>query len=166
MPMLKRLMKCIKKFLSTLLHNILATILVAIIGIQVLISWATGTLNILLQTIKSPVPLWATIALVLLVALYVYTKTSKSHASSKILFYEVNNLKWKVVIDKSGSFTVSETPYCNKHELKLVISSNLIVWNCPKLLECGTKVDDLDIHNLYRKALSHIEKAVRDKTIK
>ncbi len=71
MPMLKQLKEALKKFLSTLMHNILATIVVGIIGIP-LLSWATGTLDILLQILISPTPLWATILLVGLCCFLVY----------------------------------------------------------------------------------------------
>jgi hypothetical protein len=81
--MLKWLLTQIVKFLETLLRNILATILIAIIGLPVLVSWVTGTLDILLQTIKSPTPLWGTIALVVLSCAYNYLKVRQYQKSYK-----------------------------------------------------------------------------------
>jgi hypothetical protein len=77
--MLKWLLTQIVKFLEVLLRNILATILIALIGLPVLVSWVTGTLDVLLQTIKSPMPLWGAIALVLLCYLYTRLKTQPYH---------------------------------------------------------------------------------------
>ena len=55
--MLKKLLKGLIKFLSISLHNIFLTIVIGSIGLSTLISWATGTLDILIQTIKFPIPL-------------------------------------------------------------------------------------------------------------
>jgi hypothetical protein len=68
--MLRRLTKYSKIFLSTLLNNIFAAIVVGIIGLPVLISWATGTLDTLLQILKSPVPLWVIIVLALALGIF------------------------------------------------------------------------------------------------
>lgn len=70
----KLLLTQIAKFLAALLCNTFAAIMIGIIGLPVLVSWATGTLDILLQTIKLPTPLWGTIALVLLFCIYNYSK--------------------------------------------------------------------------------------------
>ena len=166
MPMLNLLLKWLTKFLSTLLNNIFAVILVSAIGIPALISWATGTLNILIQAIKAPTPLWGTIVLVLLSGVYIYLKKPKDQSCSKAILYTVDNLKWEVTINSFGNYNVSKTPYCIKHELKLIQSTNRVVWKCPKLSECYTKINNSNIRNLRKKALSHIEKAVRDKNIK
>ncbi|MGA9110040.1 MAG: hypothetical protein WB290_07045 [Smithella sp.] len=80
--MLKQLKEVSKIFLSTLMHNILAAIVVGIIGIPLLISWVTGTLDILLQTLRSPTQLWQTILLVFLSCLLVYLRVGKSHSLS------------------------------------------------------------------------------------
>lgn len=82
-PMLKWLLTQIAKFLAALLHNILATIVVVTIGLPVLFSWATGTLDILFQTIKLSTPLWGTIALVLLCFLYTHLRIRRYQKSYK-----------------------------------------------------------------------------------
>jgi hypothetical protein len=81
--MLKRLLKRIAKFLAISLHNIFLATLIAIIGLPVLVSWVTGTLDILIQTMKLPTPLWGTIALVLLCYLYIYLKIRQHQNSYK-----------------------------------------------------------------------------------
>jgi hypothetical protein len=80
---LKLLLKQIAKFLVALFYNIFAAILIGIIGIPVLVSWVTGTLDILFQTIKSPTPLWGTIAFVLICCLYTYLKIQLYQNSHK-----------------------------------------------------------------------------------
>ena len=77
--MIKSLLKQMGKFFVNLLCNIFTVILIAIIGLPVLISWATGTLDVLLQTIKSPMPLWGAIALVLLCYLYTRLRIQPYH---------------------------------------------------------------------------------------
>lgn len=77
MPMPNKLPKWLSNFLSVLLQNFLAAILFAVIGVPLIVSWATGTLDILIQTIKLPTPLWATISLLLLCVVYTILKVRK-----------------------------------------------------------------------------------------
>jgi len=72
MPMLKRLIRELKKFLSTLLHNMFATIAIGLIGVPVLISWATENFVFFLQTKKSQMPVWKTFFLFFLWVLYFF----------------------------------------------------------------------------------------------
>ena len=81
--MIKSLPKQISKFLVAVFYNIFAAILIALIGLPVLVSWATGTLDILLQTIKLPTPLWVTISLILLCGLYTSLKLRQHQKSYK-----------------------------------------------------------------------------------
>ncbi len=81
--MLKSSIKQIAKFLVALFCNILAAILISIIGLSVLVAWVTGTLGILLQIIKLPTPLWGTISLGLLCLLYTHLKIQRYLNSNK-----------------------------------------------------------------------------------
>lgn len=72
--MLIETIKSIAKFFANLLSNIFVVILVGIVGVPTLIAWATGTLDFLVQYINTPMPLWATTALVLLCCVYNYSK--------------------------------------------------------------------------------------------
>ena len=124
MQMLKLMTKWLLKFLSTLLQNIFATIVIGLATVPVLLSWATGTLDVLFQTIKTPTPLWATTALVLLVAVYIHSKTLKNHSpgtsSNDIFLMEDNGLKWKVTNFKNGAFAVERHPFCIVHDSRYV----------------------------------------------
>lgn len=168
-------MSRLQKILISWLKKLLSDSHSAIIGIIFGSIFAGGTgvyffsknlWNLLIDIAQLPTPLWATIALVLLVGVYIYLKKSRNQSCSKAILYPVDNLKWEVTINNTGNYHVSKTPYCKKHELKLAQSTNHAAWNCPKLLECHTKINNSNIRNLRRKALSHIEKAVRDKKIK
>lgn len=62
-----------------MLSNIAVIILVSLVGVPVLIAWATGTLNLLIQCINTPTPLWETIILVFVVLLtYIQLKNLTS----------------------------------------------------------------------------------------
>jgi len=74
-PMLTSLLKWSAKLIFSSAYSIFLSILLGLIGIPLVIAWATGTLNTIIETIQSPTPLWATISLTLLCCLYVYLKT-------------------------------------------------------------------------------------------
>lgn len=80
--MLKQLPKPITRFLEASSHHIILTIVTSIIGVPVLVSWATGTIDVLIQTIKSPTPLWATISLALVCCGYIYVKLAITNGQS------------------------------------------------------------------------------------
>ncbi len=75
MPKIEWMLKWSGKLIFSSVYSLLLSILFGLIGIPVLISWATGTLNSLIDTVKSPTPLWATISLTILCCLYLYLKT-------------------------------------------------------------------------------------------
>lgn len=162
MPMLKRLIRELKKFLSTLLHNMFATIAIGLIGVPVLISWATGTFDILFQTIKSPMPVWATIVLVVLLGLYIYLKTEKSHSRQAsvypVKYFTVDKYKWKATIYGVENFEVDRTPICLKHDLPLVFTSSY--YYCPDST-CENKLRNSEHYNYHSTAKSYIDRELR-----
>lgn len=162
MPTLRKLPKELIKFLSVLLHNIFAAILIGIIGLPILISLVTGTLNTLIQAMKLPIPLWATISLVYLCCLYTYLKVSqylKKNTPSDnptIKLIEIGNFKWKTSIHENGDFEIHPIPYCKEHEIKLV--SHSIGYFCPAIqLGCKSQIMKKDIKVQYDTATSIIE---------
>ena len=165
--LLQKLKSTLKLLFSDIRQAIVAVIVIALLGsIGGLLYLSKTALYFSIAILNTLIPLWATIALVLLVGVYIYQKKSRNQSYSKVVLYAVNNLKWKVSINNVGSYRVSKTPYCKKHELKLIQSTNCVAWKCPKLSECYTKINNSNIRNLRQKALSHIERAVRDKKIK
>lgn len=75
--------KSIAKFFANLMSNIFVVVLVGIVGVPALIAWATGTIDFLIQSITTPMPLWATIALIALCCLYTYLKLRQYQNSHK-----------------------------------------------------------------------------------
>lgn len=122
--MLKRLTGYITTFLSALLNNILATILLALIGIPILISWATGTVNVLIQILKSPTPLWVIIILVL-VALLIYIHLKKLTPTKPPIQKEIKTkkdisqtaLKILIFLGKHGDLVFPVTFFYEKFNL-------------------------------------------------
>ena len=124
MPKINLLLKWSAKFLSTLMNNIFAAIVLGLVTVPVLISWATGTLNILLQSIKSPTPLWATIALVLLLGVYFCIIIFKAHSYQNLQqpkYYKYCpecdygiDAKRHEVFCSCGTKYLTKCPECNK----------------------------------------------------
>jgi hypothetical protein len=100
--MIKTILKQLGKFLSTFLHNTVVLVLTSIVGAPVLVSWVTGTLDILIETVKSPTPLWASISLVLLCCGYIYSQNIKSSAKiikTPLLISTKNNYDIKTKLE-------------------------------------------------------------------
>lgn len=70
------------QFVPSLLNNILSSVLIAMFGVSTIVSYATGTIDVLLETIKSPMPLWAATLLCSLVGLY-ESRSRKPRLSSE-----------------------------------------------------------------------------------
>ncbi len=159
----------ITQFFSNLFHNILVLIVVRIIGLPVLISWATGTLAFLLQAIKTPVPIWAVILLALLVS--VYLKIKKTHSSStldyKTKYFTIGNFKWETKIYNYGGFEVDKYPICTTHDLKFIsgFTSGINEKYCPGTENetCINRLSEYDEFKVYKSAKSIIENKVRNK---
>ena len=79
---LSALRQSMLQFFASLMNNIIVTILVGTFGVSALIAWVTGTLDFLIQYMNTPIPLWATILLVVLCCRYTYLKVPKSNPSS------------------------------------------------------------------------------------
>jgi len=124
MPLINLILKPLKPILLTLGHHIFGTIVVALIGVSVLVSWAIGTLNLLLNALQTPVQLWEAIALVLLVSVYTHLKTVKNHSSKypkkREILFESDNFKWKAIIHSPSFHSVENMPFCNLHDKRLI----------------------------------------------
>ncbi|NOR68118.1 MAG: hypothetical protein GQ532_00200 [Methylomarinum sp.] len=124
MPLINLILKSLKTTLLILAHNIFGSIVVGLIGISVLISWATGTLSFLLDALQTPVQLWETTTLVLLVSAYTHLKTVKNHSSKYLkkreILFESDNFKWKTVIHSPNFHTVENIPFCKLHNKRLI----------------------------------------------
>ena len=100
----------LQKILTNWLKKLLSDSHSAIIGIILSSIFAGGTgiyffskkiWNLLIDIARLPTPLWTTIALVLLVGVYIYLKKSRGQPYSKAVLYTIDNLKWDLFRNKS-----------------------------------------------------------------
>jgi hypothetical protein len=110
-PKLKMMLKLISRFFEAAAHYTILTVAASLISLPVLLSWATGTLDVLIQTIKSPTPLWASIALVLLCCVYIYLKSSKNGPllalPAKTGIFKIDEIQERILVKLSiGGFGV------------------------------------------------------------
>ncbi len=150
-------------FLSGILNNIVAAIMIAIISLPVLVSWATGTLNILFQTVKSTTPLWATISLCLLFTVYIAYKKPRRELPSDNSFNPAFGVFWDERLDircrscgtplKNSSHGPSvffcADPRCNsKHILRDDSGNELTKQQAMDLLKPANKANLADAKSL------------------
>ena len=173
MPTLESLKEQSKKFLSTLLHNVLATAILAIIGVPVLVSWVTGTLDTLFQTIQSPMPIWAAIALVLLSAVYVQIKSKQNpepseppKSKNKERFVDIGRYRWKVIIFSSFGFDIDRYPYCQTHNVKFIQGTNRKYCPGDGNEQCRNAIGKSEEFHLYESAKSIVENKIRSGELK
>lgn len=122
-----------------------------------------------IQTINTPTPLWATIALVLLCCGYIYLKaqqhipkTSPLDNPPTTLLVEIGNFKWQTDIIENGSFKIHPIPYCKTHEIKHVSHQNIYI--CPAIqLGCKSIIEKSDLKLQQDVANSFIEHMRKNK---
>jgi hypothetical protein len=80
------LIKILKTLFADMRKSIMSIILgSALLSVGGVYLFAKNVWNLFLSTMQSPTPLWATIALVFLVGVYIYLKKSKVHSLSSTL---------------------------------------------------------------------------------
>lgn len=155
MTTLKKLLKPILRFFASIASGIIVKIIVGLFGIAALISYVPHTLNYIIQIIKSPTPLWATIALVFLVIGYIKLKKSPLFPASKVKneLIEAENLKWETRLQNNSVLSVSEIPFCKIHARKLTdFEGN---YHCMEK-DCKTRVDSRYLKTAYKVASDYI----------
>lgn len=99
--------------------------------------WIFGKILLQAQT-----PLWATIALGLLLAVYNHEKNQTCSKTSpnkvKIDFIDDSDLKWKATLFANGNFRVEDIPFCTKHDLQLLSFTGAYLCQCAEKEECET----------------------------
>ncbi len=156
------MLKPILRFFASIGSGIIVKIIVGLFGIAALISYVTHTLNYIIQIIKSPTPLWATIALVFLVIGYIKLKKSPSFPASKVKneLIEAENFKWETRFQNNSVLSVSEIPFCKIHELRLTKMGE--DYHCMEN-DCKTNVKSQFLPTIYKVAFNHIERYIRNK---
>ena len=114
----------------------------------------------IINTMQSPTSLWATTALVLLLAVYIHLKTKRNRSlntpTKTTELIETGHFKWKTIIHQNGDFEVHPIPYCKVHERKLVPYRS--VYLCPAIqLGCKSQIKKRDIKVEQDTAKSFIE---------
>jgi len=119
-------------------------------------------------------PLWATTALIVLCCLYTYVKATKiptkfnqADQASKnppvIRYFPIGNYKWATTIYENGHFDVDKYPFCIKHDLRFIFSSDAKYCPGTEKERCGNKLGKHDEFKIYETAKSIIENKVRNK---
>jgi hypothetical protein len=167
MPKLNELIKKLIDILLSLLTNIAVIIFAAIVGVPTLIAWVTGTLDILLQSVKSPTPLWVTIILTLaLLTLYIYPKKSEKNRSSntsedKTELIKAGKFLWQTTYRNNLIINVSKIPFCSNHKLRLVETDEK--YQCQER-DCKTSINNNQLMRFHKMAISFIEREVMQKS--
>jgi len=156
----------IKNLFGNIESTITQILLIAFLGGSVaILAFSKKALNFFLQIANIPTPLWATIALVLLVACYIKTKKSSpsSDLNYKIEYFPIDNLKWKAKVYDYEYSDVEKISICLEHDLSLIHGN--INYYCPEFLKknCKIMIDHNDYSMLYTTAKSYIDKLVRNK---
>lgn len=120
-----RLLSILKGFLQGLLsdaRSAIVTVVVTVIGLGGLIAYAENLWNIM----QLPIPLWATLSLVILASLLTMLNMfrASNHPKQSIFLIEDCDFKWKVTDKKDGAFSVDNFPYCKDHDSRLVRMEN------------------------------------------
>lgn len=126
--------------------------------------------NALISAMMSSTPVWASIALALVVIVYTYLKTSHIQASeqapqeapkSVTKYFTIGDYKWKTKIYDDW-FGVDKYPFCKTHDLQFIFGTN--GKHCPgtEKEKCNSILRERDEFKVYESAKSIIENKIRN----
>ncbi|MBU4260571.1 MAG: hypothetical protein KKC76_01645 [Proteobacteria bacterium] len=155
----------------------------AIIGIALGSLFAGGTgiyffaknlWNVLTYIMQKPTPLWATIALVFLLGVYIYLKNllliqtfNTPQDVKNFIFTQTGIYKWKVIISKDISFKIDPTPFCVEHDMYLMkFDQGYRCGGSNSGKGCKAKLANNEYSMLYDLANGQAEKEIRNKLSK
>ncbi len=160
--MIQRLIKLSKTILSDARKSIIGIILAALVaGTGGVLYLPKTLLHASIDMLKSQIPLWATILLVLLVSLYTYVRTARSRPQYPLIKYiETGSVKWKAIIYDKTQFEVDQCPYCMTHDLKFVLLGDNC--RCPSP-QCDNRISsNIAIYEAFK---NMVEKELRSSRI-
>jgi len=161
--LLNRLKKAFENTESTITSIIVLAVLGGSVGI---LSFSQKALSFFLQLLKTPTPLWATIALVFLAGICIYLKLHKPYPSTapkpKTKYISIGRYKWKTKIYDNGHFEIDKYPYCIEHDLKFIHGRGGKYCPGTEKEKCNNKLPDHDEFKVYESAKSIIENKVRN----
>jgi hypothetical protein len=122
------MIKKAKKFISALIQNFFITVIIGIVTFPVLISWVTGTLDVLVQFLTHNSPIWLVIISTLICVCYFHFarvkefKPVQPKPEPEEFLIEDSGFKWLVMDHKNGSSSVDQIPFCAVHDSVLVMT--------------------------------------------
>ena len=100
--------------------------IIAIVTVPVLVSFFTGTLDVLMQYLSLNTPVW--MMLLFTIANIIYTHNSRRKEFKYIepeaerFLIEDSGFKWRVIDHKNGYSSVDQIPLCAVHESEYVLT--------------------------------------------
>ena len=122
--------------------------------------------NAINNALLSETPLWISIALAVIVMIYTYLKARSfqipAKKKAKASFVTTGAMKWKVLVYDDGRYTIDQTPYCIKHDMKFV--DGPMEKRCPFIGDddCFSYLKDKDFHGIFSLADRIVESKVRN----
>lgn len=158
------IIRTLKRVFSDVRSAIISLIVVAIVGGTAgLLAVSESALNFFLSVIQIETPFWATASLLILLYLFIKIQFQKSlppqNDNDHLVSY--GDFKWLVSTINGRFWALSETPYCAKHDSKLIITP-AGQYICPEVIggKCDTKIlNRSDIPLIRNMAESYIESA-------
>jgi len=161
----------IKKLFADLHSAVVSVVVVAFfLGVGGIYLFAKNVWNPLINILQTPTPLWATIALVLLVALYIQTKIKLIAETSQLLpvkkikikFFDIGDYRWKATIYRPDYFELDKYPYCPIHDTRFIFGRDKKF--CPGNDNniCKNNLPKRDEFSEYEAAKSIIESKIRN----
>lgn len=161
------LIRRIKKLFENIESTITTVIGLALLSSIGILALSKKALNFFLQIANIPTPLWATIVLVLLVAVYIKIANSTSKPpKNKIFFIDDKGYRWKVTTKPNGSYEVHDIPFCINHDRLFVYDvDKYICTHDEKGKLCINSIEEGAREALHKSAISLAEKTIRDKKL-
>lgn len=120
------MIKILKEFASSIIQNLFVTIIVTLITIPVLVSWVTGSFDVLMRFLGHESPIW--LPLLCTGGCVIYTRYKKSNTTNQLIpdadrfLIEDSGFKWRVIDHKNGHTSVDQIPLCRVHESDYVLT--------------------------------------------
>ena len=153
------LIKLSRTIFSDVRRAIIGIILVALLGGTGGVLYLSKTLlHVSIDILKTPTPLWATIALVLLCCVYIYSKRfakslSLNPPKARKELIKAGRFLWETTFESNNILHVSKVPFCKIHELRLTElrdTFKCMEKDCKTSIECHLLPNVYKIFNAHR----------------
>lgn len=134
-----------------------------IVYLVVYLSSTFGTLW-LRNVLQKPIPLWIAILISLSIlfgcAILFLIHSYKNTSKVKNEFVEAEGFKWETIFQNKNVFHVSNIPFCKTHDRRLTHFKD--TYDCMEK-DCTASIEANMLPIVYKVALSHIERYIRNK---